>query len=275
MNFCGREICAICVIRGSGDAIASASPALATWSIVAVDQPIGTVVIASATCVPQNVFACSLQRAHDPQAIVVLAGVAAAQAAADPTRRTRNGSVELDKATAPDRSSKSRPIRIEYRQFGIVDLQGRVAAFSGSKNGPAALNHQGQVAGTGVFYAIQGNILAGDDVVTAAEAALKSATGTLADRVMAAMEAADAKGGDKRCSCTAYPRPTMACETKTSQVAYLLRAEAKDQKGSGVNDGQYAMYLSVTNEDIQPAENANPVKTLRLRYDAWKKAHPR
>ncbi len=35
------------------------------------------------------------------------------------------------------------------------------------------------------------------------------------------------------------------------------------------------MYVSVTDEDITPAENANPVKTLRLRYDAWKKAHAR
>ena len=58
-------------------------------------------------------------------------------------------------------------------------------------------------------------------------------------------------------------------------MAYILRAEASDPHTGGVNDGKYAMYISVTNEDILPAENANPVKTLRLRYDAWKKAHPR
>jgi uncharacterized Ntn-hydrolase superfamily protein len=125
-----------------------------------------------------------------------------------------------------------------------------------------------------VVYAIQGNLLASDDVVLAAEAALTSATGTLADRVMAAMEAADAKGGDRRCSCNTPPRPKV-CETKTAQVAYILRAEATDPRGPGVNDGRYAMYVAVTNLDIAPAEDANPVKTLRLRYDAWKKAHPR
>jgi len=32
------------------------------------------------------------------------------------------------------------------------------------------------------------------------------------------------------------------------------------------------MYISVTDKDIQPGESANPVRTLRLRYDAWKKA---
>ena len=35
---------------------------------------------------------------------------------------------------------------------------------------------------------------------------------------------------------------------------------------------KYYAYIRVTDEDIKPAENANPVKTLRMRYDAWKKA---
>ena len=34
----------------------------------------------------------------------------------------------------------------------------------------------------------------------------------------------------------------------------------------------YYAYLRVTDDDIRPSENANPVKTLRMRYDAWKKA---
>jgi hypothetical protein len=34
------------------------------------------------------------------------------------------------------------------------------------------------------------------------------------------------------------------------------------------------MYISVTDRDITPKEDANPVKTLRMRYDAWKKNRP-
>jgi hypothetical protein len=34
----------------------------------------------------------------------------------------------------------------------------------------------------------------------------------------------------------------------------------------------YAVLISVTERDIKPDENGNPVKRLRLRYDAWKKA---
>ena len=32
-----------------------------------------------------------------------------------------------------------------------------------------------------------------------------------------------------------------------------------------------SLYLNVTDQDIQPSENANPVVTLRMRYDAWKR----
>ena len=139
----------------------------------------------------------------------------------------------------------------------------------------ASLSRQEQVPGTGIYFSIQGNILAGDEVVTAAMQAFVDARGTLADRVMAAMETADARGGDKRCTCETKPLPaaSAACESKTSHVAYILRADPADKSGAAFNDGQYAMYVAVTNDDIQPAENANPVKTLRLRYEAWKKAH--
>ena len=58
-----------------------------------------------------------------------------------------------------------------------------------------------------------------------------------------------------------------------THVAYILRAEKSDANKASYNDGDYAMYISVTNEDITTSENANPVKTLRMRYDAWKKTH--
>ena len=268
-----RAILSLAFIAGAS------SPAFATWSIVAVDQGSGTVVIASATCVSPASFALFPAKGlMDLQAIVVPGkGVAAAQAAADVTRANQDRIfVELDKGTDPQQIIEllKADKAIDNRQFGIVDLLGRSAAFSGARTSPATLDRHGLVPGAGIYYAIQGNILASDDVVLAAEAALKSGTGTLADRVMAAMEAADAKGGDKRCSCDTPPRPKV-CDTKTSQVAYILRADATDPRGAGVNDGKYAMYVAVTNLDITPAENANPVKTLRLRYDAWKKAHPR
>ena len=217
----------------------------------------------------------------DVQAIVVPGkGVAAAQAGVDRTRKNQQLIFdEIGKGTDPARileMLKEDP-NVEVRQFAIVDLQGRMVGFSGQKNQPASLSRQQQVPGTGIYYSIQGNILASDEVVTAAMTAFADATGTLADRVMAAMETADARGGDKRCTCESKPLPaaTAACESKTSHVAYILRADPADRNGAAFNDGQYAMYVAVTNDDILPTENANPVKTLRLRYDAWKKAGSR
>ena len=262
--------------------LGSASPALATWSVIAVDQKTREVVIASATCVPQAAFAgFPAKGLMDVQAIVVPGkGVAAAQAGVD---RTRNNQqlifAEIVKGTDPARildMLKQDP-NVEVRQFAIVDLEGRTIGFSGQKNMPVSLSRQQQVPGTGIYFSIQGNILASEEVVTAAMTAFANAGGTVADRVMAAMEAADSRGGDKRCTCDSKPLPaaTAACESKTSHVAYILRADAGDKSGAAFNDGQYAMYVAVTNDDILPTENANPVKTLRLRYDTWKKAHPR
>ena len=36
------------------------------------------------------------------------------------------------------------------------------------------------------------------------------------------------------------------------------------------NDGDYAVYINVTDQDIVDGENANPVITLQMRYDRWK-----
>lgn len=259
-----------------------AAPAFATWSVIAVDQKTREVVIASATCVPQSAFAgFPAKGLMDVQAIVVPGkGVAAAQAGVDRTRKNQQLIFdEISKGTDPARileMLKQDP-SVEVRQFAIVDLQGRMAGFSGQKNQPASLSRQQQVPGTGIYFSIQGNILANDEVVTAAMTSFIDAKGTLADRVMAAMETADARGGDKRCTCESKPLPaaTAACDSKTSHVAYILRADPADKNGAAFNDGQYSMYVAVTNDDILPSENANPVKTLRMRYDAWKKAHPR
>ena len=89
---------------------------------------------------------------------------------------------------------------------------------------------------------------------------------------MAAMEAADAKGGDTRCSGDSMPKTKAPCVTKTSHTAYILRAEKTDTNKTTYSDGDYAMFISVTEGDIKADEDGNPVKALRLRYDAWTKA---
>jgi len=255
-----------------------AAPASATWSIIAIDSRTGEMVIASATCVPQAAFArFPAAGLMDVQAIVVPGrGIAAAQAAVDNTRKNQMLIYEeLRKGTDPQDILKmlSADPAIESRQFGILDISGRAAGFTGPRNGAVSLDRQGVMRFTGrrIYYSIQGNILKSEEVVTAAVEAFRAARGTLSDRVMTAMEAADAKGGDRRCTCESLPKIDAPCSAKTAHVAYLLRATASDKPGISHNDGKYSFYMSVTDADIGPSEDANPVKTLRMRYEAWKK----
>lgn len=260
------------VVAGLGALPTSAS---ATWSVIAVDTRTGRVVIASATCVSQE----RLERfpaagLMDVQAIVVPGvGVAAAQAGVDRTRENQRLIYrEIQAGTPPEEiieMLKADP-RIESRQFGIVDLRGRCAGFSGADNGAASLSVQDSIPQLGIYVSIQGNILASEAVVHEAVAAFKADGGALTDRVMAAMEAADAAGGDRRCTCESDPILDAPCDGKTAHVAYLLAADPDDARGEGVNDGDYFLYLNVTDRDIRPHENANPVITLRMRYEAWK-----
>jgi Family of unknown function (DUF1028) len=256
--------------------------AFATWSVIAVDRATGRVVIASATCVNlDDMFLPGVQ------AVVVPGkGVAACQSAVDNTHTNQMLVFrELQKGTDPKAIIEmlSADPAFQSRQFGIVDLQGRSAGHSGLTNGYVAQDVQGQVPGTGIFYSIQGNILRPGEVVPNAVKAFIDAKGAITDRVMAAMDAADAGGGDSRCSCPPPPAdgsaPRIPCDGKTAHVAYILLAEKTDTSGDSHSNGTYTMFIRVAQPDhgplsIHEGENLNPVKTLRVRYDAWRKAQP-
>jgi hypothetical protein len=260
------------------------SPAFATWSVIAVDRSTGRVVIASATCVDQND-----EFLKGVQAVVVPGkGVAACQAGVDNTHQNQMLVFqELQKGTDPKAIIEllSKDPVFQSRQFGILDLQGRRGGHSGLTNGFVSQDVQGQVPGTEVFYSIQGNILRPGLVVPNAVQAFINTNGAITDRVMAAMEAADGSGGDSRCTCPPWPtdgsKPAIPCDGKTSHVAYILMAEKNDTNGDSHNNGKYTMYINVAQPGsdhgpnvIKPGENLNPVKTLRMRYDEWRKKQP-
>jgi uncharacterized Ntn-hydrolase superfamily protein len=82
----------------------------------------------------------------------------------------------------------------EHRQVGIVDVDGGAATYTGK----ACLDWAGGTSGDG--YAIQGNILAGPEVVDAMEAAWEAGDpdAPLARRLLDALHAGDEAGGDRR-----------------------------------------------------------------------------
>ena len=101
----------------------------------------------------------------------------------------------LAKGMTPEavmKALKDSDANIEVRQFGIVDKEGNAASFTGAKCNAWA-GHK-----TGKNYACQGNLLAGPDVISAMAKAFEGTKGRLAWRLMAALEAGDKAGGDRR-----------------------------------------------------------------------------
>ena len=83
----------------------------------------------------------------------------------------------------------------ESRQLGMIDMKGRSAAHTGKGNGDWAGSRQG------LNYTVQANIMVGPEVVEAVANTFESTEGSgmpLAERMILALEAGQAKGGDRR-----------------------------------------------------------------------------
>lgn len=80
----------------------------------------------------------------------------------------------------------------QVRQVAMIDASGRVAAHTGSRNIPAAGHHRGR------GYSVQANLMRNDKVWPAMARAFESSGGDLAERMLVALEAAEAAGGDIR-----------------------------------------------------------------------------
>jgi uncharacterized Ntn-hydrolase superfamily protein len=122
----------------------------------------------------------------------------------------------------------------EERQLGVVDAQGRGATYTGS----ACLDWAGGRAGDG--YAAQGNILVSGDTVEALAGSFEASEGSLAERLVEALAAAQAAGGDKR----------------GQQSAALIVVE---------RDGGYA-GLSDVLVDLRVDDHEAPIDELRRLY---------
>jgi uncharacterized Ntn-hydrolase superfamily protein len=99
---------------------------------------------------------------------------------------------------------------LQDRQVGMVDARGNAASFSGrttfdwSGGRVGAPSGKGNIAGgkgeviVGRTYSTQANIMVSDQTVKNLAETFEKSTGSLADRLMAALKAGQAGGGDKR-----------------------------------------------------------------------------
>ena len=133
------------------------------------------------------------------------------------------------------------------RQYGIADFdssgQPRAAAFTGVN----CLDYKGQIEG--VHYAIQGNILLGPQVLDSMEARFLAATGSLAERLMAALQGANIPGADSRC----------LSEGVSSQSAFIRVARPNNPYGNNHLDLVVA----------QTPFGVEPIDSLQVLFDGW------
>jgi uncharacterized Ntn-hydrolase superfamily protein len=202
-----------------------------TFSIVAADPKVGDLGIAVASKFPAVGAVVPWARAgagavatqawantsYGPEGIALMASGMGARVALDALLEADDGS--------------------EHRQAGFVDANGGAATFTGSECMPWA----GGVSGDG--FACQGNILAGEEVVPELARAFTEAEGDLSDRLLAALVAGDAAGGDKR----------------GRQSAALLVV----REGGGY-EGRNDRYV-----DLRVDDHADPIVELVRLFSVW------
>tara|TARA_R110002096_G_scaffold251273_4_gene444014 strand:+ start:993 stop:1703 length:711 start_codon:yes stop_codon:yes gene_type:complete len=183
MNFVYRLIACLILVSS---APANEPPTVATFSIVAVDPATGEIGVA----VQSKIVGVG--------AIVPFAkagiGAVATQAFAN-VGYGHLGLLALESHLNPDRAIKlltrDDPGR-EMRQVGVVSASGESATFTGNEC------HEWAGGLTGENFAVQGNILAGPEVIEDMADAFKKTEGVLAKRLLAALAAGQEAGGDRR-----------------------------------------------------------------------------
>ena len=132
------------------------------------------------------------------------------------------------------------------RQYGIIDLidDGRSAGFTGEN----CFDYKNHILGQ--TYAIQGNILLGQEILDSMEIAFTSTYGTLDEKLIAALLAANVPGADTR--CLPYGTPALS--------AFIRMAKSEDENDS---------FFMDINVQSCPT-NLSPIDSLFTLYWDWK-----
>jgi len=219
--------------------MALAGPADATFSIIAVDPSTGQVGSAGATCIPDARWIS-----------VILPGTGGSHTQAFGIEQNRQDAHDLMVAGYSPQEIVNWLVAHSVgdpalRQYGVVDLVG--GGRSAAHTGVSCWDWKGHRLGA--TYAIQGNILLGPQILDDMESAFLNTTGTLADRLMAALQAANVPGADARC----------LEDGKPALSAFLRVADASDPVDN--------LHMDLDVPDTAPGQN--PIGMLQGMYDAW------
>jgi len=211
-----------------------------TFSIVAIDPVSGQVGSAGASCIAGSII---LSDVH-PGRGVIHTQASYLSANQNYARSLMNLGLSpqqiRDSVVAHD--AQNNPT---VRQYGIVDLigGGRTAAYTGVN----CLNYKNHILGP--TYSIQGNILLGQQILDSMQARFLRTTGTLADKMMAALQGAKVVGADTRCT-----------GRNTSSISSFIRM-GRTQDTLGI----LYLNLNVNNTPV----GRDPIDSLQILYNNW------
>ena len=135
------------------------------------------------------------------------------------------------------------------RQYGAAAFDSTGSPQAAAFTGANCLDWKGHRVGKN--YAIQGNILLGPQILDSMEARFLRAEGSLADRLMEALQGANVPGADSRC----------LNEGVSSQSAFLRVA--------GPDDHEDSIYLDIIVD--QTPFGHEPIDSVQVLYDQWKR----
>lgn len=219
-----------------------------TFSIVAVDTLTGEIGSAGASCIDNSAIAGGAVIISD---IIPGRGAIHTQSYWRPTNQA-NAHQKMLEGLSPEEiiewlENNDEQNQPGVRQYGIVDFDevgnSRSAAFTGVN----CMNWKGHH--TGANYSIQGNILLGQEIIDSIEARFLRTEGSLADKLMAALQGANVAGADTRC----------ASEGVSSLSAFLRVAQ--------IDDAADSLYLDLNVPETP--YGVEPIDELQTLYNEW------
>lgn len=219
-----------------------------TFSIVAVDSVTGEIGSAGASCIDDNAISGGAIIISD---IIPGRGAIHTQAYWRPANQ-QNAHNLMEEGFSPieiidwliESDDQGNPT---IRQYGIVDFDEegspRAAAFTGSN----CTSWAGDTAG--VYYAIQGNILLGEEIIDSMLSRFLNTEGILAEKLMASLQGANVPGADTRC----------AGEGVSSLSAFIRVAQTADTLG------EFYLDLNVP----ETPYGVEPIDSLQVLFDEW------
>jgi len=223
-----------------------------TFSIIAVDPTTGEVGSAGASCVTGVGAGGIIDIITD--IIPGKGGVNSQAYVCIPNTNLQNAILRMEEGLSPQEiidwlllndSCSSQNFDPAFRQYGIADLDGggnpRTAGWTGNMADDYKEDRQAS------DFSVQGNILLDVSVIDNMEANFNNTAGTLADKLMAAMQGANFAGADSRCLANGT----------SSTTAYLLVYRADDDP----NDPYLRLNVG------QQAPGVEPIDILQDLYD--------